>query len=91
MSERTVFLFTTPFCALCPGTKKKLELAGIEFEAVNAIQEAKFTQSLNIRSVPHVVVIEGPEIDVVGSKNKVLYSQGGTNQDIEKIKEILTA
>jgi len=51
-----VMLFTTQFCAKCPGVKKKLEAAGIEVEEVNAIKYPQIVKEFGVKSVPTLVV-----------------------------------
>lgn len=54
----SVLLFSTPFCAKCPGVKKKLEAAGIQFEDINAIKYTQLVKEYGIKGVPTVVVID---------------------------------
>jgi glutaredoxin len=54
-----VMLFTTQFCAKCPGVKKKLEAAGIEVEEVNAIKYPQLVKEYNVKAVPTIVVVNG--------------------------------
>jgi glutaredoxin len=49
-------LFTTPFCARCPGVKKKLEANGYEFTQVNAIQNQNMVQMYGVKGVPSLVI-----------------------------------
>lgn len=51
-----IYLFSTPFCAKCPGVKQNLKVAGIEFEEINAIKYPQLVKEYNVKSVPTVIV-----------------------------------
>jgi glutaredoxin len=55
----SVLVFSTPFCAKCPGVKQKLKVAGIEFEEINAIKYPQLVKEYNVKAVPTIVVVDG--------------------------------
>lgn len=55
---RKVLVFSTPFCAKCPGVKKVLSASNVAFEEVNAIQNQELVKQYDIKGVPTIVVIE---------------------------------
>ena len=55
----SVLVFSTPFCAKCPGVKQKLKAAGIEFEEINAIKYPQLVKEYNVKGVPTIVVVDG--------------------------------
>lgn len=55
----SVLVFSTPFCAKCPGVKQKLKVAGIEFEEINAIKYPQLVKEYNVKSVPTIVAVDG--------------------------------
>jgi glutaredoxin len=55
----SVLVFSTPFCAKCPGVKQKLKAAGIEFEEINAIKYPQLVKEYNVKAVPTIVVVDG--------------------------------
>lgn len=57
MTEQ-VLLFSTPYCAKCPGVKQRLKAAGINFEEIDAIKNPSVVSMYEVRSVPTVVLIE---------------------------------
>lgn len=78
-----VLVFSTTFCAHCPGVKKKLHDEGIEFESVDAVKSPSGVKEFNIKAVPTVLVVDE-------NWENVVYHQTGSNQDIEKIKELIS-
>lgn len=54
-------LFTTPFCAKCPGIKKLLKDKGVDFKEVNAIQSRDLVEKFLVRGVPSLVIREQTE------------------------------
>ena len=77
-----VLVFSTTFCANCPGVKKKLHDAGILFETVDALKNPQGVKEFNIKAVPTVLVVDE-------NWENVVYQQTGSVQDIEKIKELI--
>lgn len=55
---RQVLVFSTPFCAKCPGVKKKLQASGIEFEDINAVKYPQLVKEYGIKAVPTIIVID---------------------------------
>lgn len=57
-----IYLFSTKFCAKCPGVKRRLRDKGVEFQEMNAIelQNQDLVNKYNIKGVP-TLVIQGEE------------------------------
>lgn len=64
-----VFVFSTPYCAKCPGVKMRLKQAGIEFEEINAIKSPDAVKQYDVKGVPTVIVDHGDNWETFTSEN----------------------
>ncbi|MNK14253.1 Glutaredoxin [compost metagenome] len=66
---REVLVFSTPFCAKCPGVKQKLKAAGVDFQEIDAIKNPSAVSQYEVKGVPTVVVIEDGVWESYNSNN----------------------
>ena len=60
-----ILLFTTKTCPNCPGAKRQLTAAGIEYKVIDAEEQSALSQKYGIKSVP-TLVVNGQTINGVG-------------------------
>lgn len=58
-------LFTTDYCARCPGIKQKLTDKGVEFTLVDAIKNKELVSKYGVRGVPSLVLLFEGEVHQV--------------------------
>lgn len=78
----TIKLFTTPSCANCPGIKKQLDEAGLQYEQVDAstLEGREELFAHGVRAVPYLVAE-----NAYGSEYKAL----GNGINVKSLKEFL--